>query len=197
MLALIVPGFWADRHLAHIKGNLQGKRPLIHSLAWYLTNVYSDSRLSAKICRFQSLRPLCPPTSLPSCKPFWNPMWVLDAIFGFSFQSPVRAPFVLALLTQSRFRLFQWTFLVDGKKVMNLEQVCNPIYLSVWRRQSWVRSRSRGGIFIPKFVGRYFVGIPQSTIYFRTMDEKFGSNLPRYPDFTQIVELLSNGDQKL
>ena len=54
-----------------------------------------------------------------------------------------------------------------------------------------------GGRFIPKFVGRYFVGISQLTVSFRTMDEKFGLNLPRYPGFTQIVELLSDGDQKL
>ena len=131
---------------------------------------------------------------------------ILDAVFGFSFQPPVRAPFdsVLTFLTQSKLPIVSvdipsgW----DVEKGNELGTGLQPdVLVSLTAPKLGVKSfKGRhflGGRFIPKFVDRYFVGISQLTVSFRTMDEKFGLNLPRYPGFTQIVELLSDGDQKL
>jgi len=130
---------------------------------------------------------------------------ILDAVFGFSFQPPVRAPFdsVLALLTQSKLPIVSvdipsgW----DVEKGNELGTGLQPdVLVSLTAPKLGVRSfKGRhflGGRFIPKFVGPYFVGTSQLTVSFRTMDEKFGLNLPRYPGFTQIVELVDGG-QKL
>jgi len=131
---------------------------------------------------------------------------ILDAVFGFSFQPPVRAPFdsVLALLTQSKLPIVSvdipsgW----DVEKGNELGTGLQPdVLVSLTAPKLGVKSfKGRhflGGRFIPKCVGLYFAGILQLTVSFRTMDEKFGLNLPRYPGFMQIVELLSDGDQKL
>ena len=131
---------------------------------------------------------------------------ILDAVFGFSFQPPVRAPFdsVLAVLTQSKLPIVSvdipsgW----DVEKGNELGTGLQPdVLVSLTAPKLGVKSfKGRhflGGRFIPKCVGLYLAGILQLTVSFRTMDEKFGLNLPRYPGFMQIVELLSDGDQKL
>ncbi|OJT14680.1 NAD(P)H-hydrate epimerase [Trametes pubescens] len=106
---------------------------------------------------------------------------VLDAIFGFSFQPPVRAPFdaALPLIAQSGLPIVS----VDIPSGWNVEQgnvdgvgLDPDVLVSLTAPKEGVR----------KFAGRHFLGgrfVPKS------MEEKFQLNLPEYPGFAQIVEL--------
>ncbi|KZT73744.1 YjeF N-terminal domain-like protein [Daedalea quercina L-15889] len=115
---------------------------------------------------------------------------ILDAIFGFSFQPPVRAPFdaALPLLTESGLPIVS----VDIPSGWDVEKGnaagfgLNPdVLLSL----TAPKEGSRG------FKGRHFLGgrfVPKA------MEEKFQLNLPEYPGFDQIVELPpAEGSQKL
>jgi len=119
---------------------------------------------------------------------------ILDAVFGFSFKPPVRAPFddVLPLLTKSKLPIVSvdipsgWD--VEGgrpsdpltgtggsgeKKVDALDP---DVLISLTAPKEGVR----------EYRGRHFLGgrfVPKS------LDEKFGLNLPEYPGTDLIVEL--------
>ncbi|KAG2013286.1 hypothetical protein CC2G_010215 [Coprinopsis cinerea AmutBmut pab1-1] len=106
---------------------------------------------------------------------------ILDAIFGFSFKPPIRAPFdtVLPLLSDSRLPIVSvdipsgW----DVEKGNELGVGLNPnVLLSLTAPKEGSKD----------FTGRHFLGgrfVPKS------LDAKYGLNLPPYPGFEQIVEL--------
>ncbi|KAH9936349.1 YjeF N-terminal domain-containing protein [Fomitopsis serialis] len=102
---------------------------------------------------------------------------ILDAIFGFSFQPPVRAPFdaALPLISQSGLPIVS----VDIPSGWDVEKG-NAVGV---------------GLNPDGFKGRHFLGgrfVPKA------MEEKFQLNLPAYPGFDQIVELPSaESSQKL
>jgi len=118
---------------------------------------------------------------------------ILDAIFGFSFKPPVRAPFdeVLPLLTRSKLPIVSvdipsgWDVESgrpsdplpgpdgSGGKVEALDP---DVLISLTAPKMGVR----------EYRGRHFLGgrfVPKS------LDEKFGLNLPEYPGVDLIVEL--------
>ena len=117
---------------------------------------------------------------------------ILDAIFGFSFKPPVRAPFdeVLPLLTQSKLPIVSvdipsgWDVeggrpsdplpgASDSSKVDALDP---DVLISLTAPKEGVR----------EYRGRHFLGgrfVPKS------LDEKFRLNLPEYPGTDLIVEL--------
>jgi len=128
---------------------------------------------------------------------------VLDAIFGFSFKPPVRAPFddVLPLLTESRLPIVsvdipsgwdveggrpseplprltgQGTAGGSGGGENDKVHALNPdVLVSLTAPKEGVR----------EYRGRHFLGgrfVPKS------LDQKFGLNLPEYPGTDLIVEL--------
>ncbi|PCH40115.1 YjeF N-terminal domain-like protein [Wolfiporia cocos MD-104 SS10] len=117
---------------------------------------------------------------------------ILDAIFGFSFKPPVRAPFdaALPLLSASGLPIVS-VDIPSGWDVEegNAEGVgLNPdVLISLTAPKEGVRQFTRrhflGGRFVPKL-----------------MEEQFALNLPEYPGFDQIVELpqaKESGPQKL
>ncbi|KAH7925593.1 YjeF N-terminal domain-like protein [Leucogyrophana mollusca] len=106
---------------------------------------------------------------------------VLDAIFGFSFKGPVRAPFdsALPLISSSGLPIVS-VDIPSGWDVEkgNAEGVgLNPdVLVSLTAPKEGVRS----------FTGKHFLGgrfVPKA------LEEKFELNLPDYPGFDQIVEL--------
>jgi len=116
---------------------------------------------------------------------------VLDAIFGFSFKPPVRAPFdqVLPLLTQSKLPIVSvdipsgWDVEggrpsdpLPGSGEKKVEALDPDVLISLTAPKEGVR----------EYRGRHFLGgrfVPKS------LDEKFGLNLPEYPGTDLIVEL--------
>jgi len=114
---------------------------------------------------------------------------ILDAIFGFSFKPPVRAPFdaALPLLGASSLPIVS----VDIPSGWDVERgnaegvgLVPDVLVSLTAPKEGVRS----------FKGRHFLGgrfVP------KTLEEKFQLNLPPYPGFAQIVELPQEGAQKL
>lgn len=115
---------------------------------------------------------------------------ILDAIFGFSFKPPIRAPFdaVLPLLAASGLPIVS-VDIPSGWDVEkgNTEGVgLNPdVLISLTAPKEGVRG----------FSGRHFLGgrfVPKA------MEEKYKLNLPAYPGFDQIVELPRSAEsQKL
>ena len=130
---------------------------------------------------------------------------ILDAIFGFSFKPPVRAPFdeVLPLLTQSRLPIVSvdipsgWDVESgrpsdplpgsNGSGEKKVDALDPDVLISLTAPKEGVR----------EYRGRHFLGgrfVPKS------LDEKFGLNLPEYPGADLIVELpapLENTANKL
>ncbi|KAI0032791.1 YjeF N-terminal domain-containing protein [Vararia minispora EC-137] len=114
---------------------------------------------------------------------------ILDAIFGFSFKPPVRAPFdaALPLLSQSKLPIVSvdipsgWDVERGNAEGVGLEP---DVLVSLTAPKEGSRAfqglHFLGGRFIPK-----------------TLEEKYELNLPPYPGFAQIVELPSNAEQKL
>ncbi|KAI6030342.1 hypothetical protein EDC04DRAFT_2605296 [Pisolithus marmoratus] len=101
---------------------------------------------------------------------------VLDAIFGFSFQAPVRAPF---------------------NTVLNRIQVSGRPIVSVDIPSRWDVERGPDVdghmVICPEvlegmrgFRGRHFLG---RRFMPRSLARKYGLNLPEYPSVQQIVEL--------
>ncbi|KAH9080288.1 YjeF N-terminal domain-like protein [Lactarius deliciosus] len=99
---------------------------------------------------------------------------VLDAIFGFSFQPPVRAPFDAALPLIAR---------------------ANVPIVSVDIPSGWdvERGDTEGRGLRPdvlegvrRFAGRHFLG---GRFVSRSVEERYELNLPGYPGVAQIVEL--------
>ena len=124
---------------------------------------------------------------------------VLDAIFGFSFKPPVRAPFgeVLSLLAESRLPIVSvdipsgWD--VEGGRPsgplgssggMKTVNALDPdVLISLTAPKEGVR----------EYRGRHFLGgrfVPSR------LDEKFGLNLPEYPGTDLIVELSTPPEKK-
>ncbi|THU97125.1 YjeF N-terminal domain-like protein [Dendrothele bispora CBS 962.96] len=106
---------------------------------------------------------------------------ILDAIFGFSFKPPIRAPFdsVLPLLTESKLPIVSvdipsgWDVEKGNAEGVGLQP---DVLISLTAPKEGVR----------QFGGRHFLGgrfIPKA------LEEKFGLNLPEYPGSDQIVEL--------
>jgi NAD(P)H-hydrate epimerase len=119
---------------------------------------------------------------------------VLDAVFGFSFKPPVRAPFdeVLSLLTQSKLPIVS----VDIPSGWDVESGRPPDPLpgtsgSGERKVDALDPDVLISLTAPKegvreYRGRHFLGgrfVPKS------LDEKFGLNLPDYPGTDLVVEL--------
>ena len=114
---------------------------------------------------------------------------VLDAIFGFSFKPPVRAPFdeVLPLLTRSKLPIVSvdipsgWD--VEGGRPSNLGsggKEVGPLDPDV------LISLTAPKMGVREYRGRHFLGgrfVPKS------LDVKFELNLPEYPGTDLIVEL--------
>jgi len=121
-----------------------------------------------------------------------NTSCILDAIFGFSFHPPVRAPFdeVLPLLNESKLPIVS----VDIPSGWDVEK--GPIKLTNNNGQT-VNSGVDASVLIsltaPKagvkaFKGRHFLGgrfVP------KFLERKYELNLPEYPESAQIVELPS------
>lgn len=119
---------------------------------------------------------------------------VLDAIFGFSFKPPVRAPFDVALPLISRAGLPIVSVDIPsgwdvergdagaGAGAADEEQKGSRIVLDPDVLVSLTAPKEG----VRKFAGRHFLGgrfVP------RSLEEKFELNLPQYPGFSQIVEL--------
>ena len=119
---------------------------------------------------------------------------ILDAVFGFSFKPPVRAPFdeVLPLLTKSKLPIVSvdipsgWDVErgrpsdplpgASGTGERRVEALDPDVLISLTAPKEGVRG----------YEGRHFLGgrfVPKS------LDEKFGLNLPEYPGTDLIVEL--------
>ncbi|KAI0947183.1 hypothetical protein AcV7_009674 [Taiwanofungus camphoratus] len=118
---------------------------------------------------------------------------VLDAIFGFSFKPPVRAPFdsALPLISASGLPIVS----VDIPSGWDVEKgnaegvgLITDVLISLTAPKEGVR----------QFTGRHFLG---GRFVTTAMEEKFSLNLPEYPGFAQIVELprvtATEGSQKL
>ncbi|EKM49606.1 uncharacterized protein PHACADRAFT_265146 [Phanerochaete carnosa HHB-10118-sp] len=114
---------------------------------------------------------------------------VLDAIFGFSFKPPVRAPFddALKLITDSKLPIVSvdipsgW----DVEKGNEADVGLNPdVLISLTAPKEGAR----------KFQGRHFLG---GRFVTKAMAEKFNLDLPEYPGFDQIVQLSPGAPGKL
>ncbi|KAJ7367352.1 YjeF N-terminal domain-containing protein [Mycena albidolilacea] len=113
---------------------------------------------------------------------------ILDAIFGFSFKGPIRAPFdsALPMLSASGLPIVSvdipsgWDVEASNDAGFGL----NPdVLVSLTAPKEGVRT----------FRGQHFLGgrfVP------RTLEEKFGLNLPIYPGYEQIVDI-TEATQKL
>ena len=124
---------------------------------------------------------------------------ILDAVFGFSFKPPVRAPFdeVLPLLTRSKLPIVSvdipsgWDVEggrpsgplpgTSGSGEKRVDALDPDVLISLTAPKEGVR----------EYRGRHFLGgrfVP------RGLDEKFGLNLPEYPGTDLIVELPTHSE---
>ncbi|KAF9475062.1 YjeF N-terminal domain-like protein [Pholiota conissans] len=106
---------------------------------------------------------------------------IMDAIFGFSFQPPIRTPFdaVLPLLNDSRLPIVS----VDIPSGWDVEKGNN---FGVGLHANVLISLTAPKEGVLDFRGRHFLGgrfVP------KTIEEKFDLQLPQYPGTDQIVEL--------
>ncbi|KAJ3729246.1 YjeF N-terminal domain-like protein [Lentinula raphanica] len=106
---------------------------------------------------------------------------ILDAIFGFSFKGPIRAPFdsALPLLSDSRLPIVS----VDIPSGWDVEE---GNVEGVGLQPDVLVSLTAPKLGVRSFRGRHFLGgrfIP------KTLEDKFELNLPVYPGSDQIVEL--------
>ncbi|KAF8073988.1 YjeF N-terminal domain-like protein [Lyophyllum atratum] len=106
---------------------------------------------------------------------------ILDAIFGFSFKGPIRAPFdtALPLIAESGLPIVS----VDIPSGWDVEQGNTA---GVGLDPDVLVSLSAPKEGVKGYKGRHFLGgrfIP------KTLEEKHGLNLPPYPGSDQIVEL--------
>ncbi|EJD07862.1 YjeF N-terminal domain-like protein [Fomitiporia mediterranea MF3/22] len=114
---------------------------------------------------------------------------ILDAIFGFSFHPPVRAPFdtVLPLLAKSGKPIVS----VDIPSGWDVEKGKIPVQ---GLEPDVLISLTAPKLGAKDFKGRHFLG---GRFVSKSLEEKFELNLPEYPDYEQIVELPQNTAQKL
>ncbi|KAJ2911935.1 hypothetical protein MD484_g8482, partial [Candolleomyces efflorescens] len=113
---------------------------------------------------------------------------ILDAIFGFSFKPPIRAPFdkVLPLLSGSRLPIVS----VDIPSGWDVEKGND---LGVGLEPDVLVSLTAPKEGVKDFTGRHFL----ECMGYRSLEEKFELNLPAYPGADQIVELDSCPKQNL
>ncbi|KAI0755053.1 YjeF N-terminal domain-like protein [Daedaleopsis nitida] len=176
-------GLVAARHLG-----MFGYKPTIWMPKPGSKDIYQRLKAQCDNMKIQTLEPSQDTNSLKSA--LASSDVILDAIFGFSFKPPVRAPFdaALPLIANSGLPIVSidvpsgWN--VDEGKVDAL--ALDPdVLVSLTAPKEGVRD----------FKGRHFLGgrfVP------KTMQEKFELNLPEYPGFSQIVELPRADDvQKL
>lgn len=109
---------------------------------------------------------------------------ILDAIFGFSFKPPIRAPFdaVIPMLNESRLPILS----VDIPSGWDVEK---GSVLGIGLRPNVLISLTAPKQGVADFVGRHFLGgrfVPKS------LAEKFDLQLPKYTGCDQIVELVSD-----
>lgn len=124
---------------------------------------------------------------------------ILDAIFGFSFKGPVRAPFdeALPLISSSKKPIVS----VDIPSGWDVEKgnddgvgIVPDVLVSLTAPKEGVRFfRGRhflGGRFVPKLALNFYLspGWYSDTDH-RVVEEMFQLNLPEYPGSEQIVEL--------
>ncbi|CAE6446309.1 unnamed protein product [Rhizoctonia solani] len=124
---------------------------------------------------------------------------VLDAIFGFSFKPPARAPFdtALRLIGESGLPVVSvdipsgWDVdsgpqevKAEGDKAGALEALRPNVLISLTAPKRGARS----------FQGRHFLG---GRFVTPDLDKKFELNLPPYPGSEQVVEITDNGESKL
>lgn len=123
---------------------------------------------------------------------------ILDAIFGFSFKPPIRAPFdkVLPLLIESRLPIVSvdipsgW----DVEKGNEAGVGLNPdVLISLTAPKEGVKDFTGrhflGGRFVPKY--GFLSSCRLLLTSRRNFEKKYELNLPEYPGVDQIVELPS------
>ncbi|PPQ98133.1 hypothetical protein CVT26_003177 [Gymnopilus dilepis] len=130
--------------------------------------------------------PIIPPSNdlEPLQKALRNSDVILDAIFGFSFKPPMRAPFdtVIPLLNQSRLPIVS----VDIPSGWDVEKGND---LGVGLQPDVLVSLTAPKEGVKDFTGRHFLGgrfVP------KYLEKKYELNLPPYPGHDQIVELPSD-----
>ncbi|PIL22461.1 hypothetical protein GSI_15149 [Ganoderma sinense ZZ0214-1] len=167
-------GLVAARHLG-----LFGYKPTIWMPKPGSKEIYQRLKVQCDNMRIQTLEPT---SDLgPLKKALSASDVILDAVFGFSFKPPVRAPFdeALPLLSQSGLPIVS----VDVPSGWNVDEgrvdarALEPdVLVSLTAPKEGVRA----------YKGRHFLGgrfVPKS------MEEKYQLNLPIYPGISQIVEL--------
>ncbi|CAE6446276.1 unnamed protein product [Rhizoctonia solani] len=124
---------------------------------------------------------------------------ILDAIFGFSFKPPARAPFdtALSLIGESGLPIVSvdipsgWDVdngpqevKTEGDKVGALGALQPDVLVSLTAPKQGARS----------FQGRHFLG---GRFVTPDLAKKFELNLPEYPGSDQVVEITDNSESKL
>lgn len=106
---------------------------------------------------------------------------VLDAIFGFSFQPPVRAPFDAALPLIARADIpIVSVDIPSGWDVERGDAEGLGLHPDVLVSLTAPKEGAR------RFAGRHFLG---GRFVSRSLEERYELNLPPYPGFAEIVEL--------
>jgi len=170
-------GLVAARHLG-----MFGYRPTVYLPKPGSKEIYKRLETQCKSMKIPILTP-SPPTDLePLNETLSQSDVILDAIFGFSFQPPVRAPFDAVLPLLSKFKLPIVS--VDIPSGWNVEKGDD---LGVGLQPDVLVSLTAPKLGVQGFKGRHFLGgrfVPKE------MEEKLELNLPPYPGISQIVELL-------
>ncbi|KAK0504301.1 YjeF N-terminal domain-containing protein [Armillaria luteobubalina] len=167
-------GLVAARHLS-----MFGYSPTIYMPKPGSKDIYKRLKTQCDNMMIETLAPSVDTDSLRSA--LSSSDVILDAIFGFSFKGPVRAPFdvALPLISESRLPIVSvdipsgW----DVEKGNDTGVGLNPdVLISLTAPKEGVKS----------FEGTHFLGgrfVP------KTLEEKFQLHLPPYPGSEQIVEL--------
>ena len=132
---------------------------------------------------------------------------ILDAIFGFSFKPPIRAPFdqVLPILNEARLPIVSvdipsgWD--VESGNIHGVGLHPNVLISLTAPKEGvkdFIGKHFLGGRFVPKYVAiiLFFVFVTFLSSMFcpRPLEEKFQLNLPDYHGYDQIVELPTTSD---
>ncbi|KAF8158006.1 YjeF N-terminal domain-containing protein [Crassisporium funariophilum] len=167
-------GLVAARHLG-----MFGYKPTIYMPKPGSKDIYQRLK---KQCENMKI-PIIPPSSDTEAlrKALHSSDVILDAIFGFSFKPPIRAPFdaVLPLINDARLPVVS----VDIPSGWDVEE---GNHAGVGLRPDVLLSLTAPKEGSKDFMGRHFLGgrfVP------RSLEEKYELNLPQYPGSDQIVEL--------
>jgi len=175
-------GLVAARHLG-----MFGYKPTIYMPKPGSKDIYKRLQMQ---CINMNIATLEPSASIDSLRDALSSSDViLDAIFGFSFKGPVRAPFdsALSAISSSKLPIVSvdipsgWDVEEGNASGIGLDPA---VLVSLTAPKEGVRA----------FKGRHFLGgrfVP------KTMEQKFALNLPSYPGSEQIVELPQADSQKL